>query len=236
MAKLQVAGLKKVFDNNGTPLPVLSGIDMTLDDGDFFVVAGRSGCGKTTLLRILAGLERYDSGSVSAPSGMRVGMVFQEPRLMPWLSVYDNVAFGVEQPQRDAIMRLIHDVRLDGFENMRPSQLSGGMQHRAALARALAVEPDILLMDEPFAALDYFTRMAMQELLTELYLSRRVTVVFVTHSIDEALILGRHAAVMGSGRITKAWDLSGFGYPRDLSDKALAEKKREILSCIMNPA
>ncbi|WP_303295998.1 ABC transporter ATP-binding protein, partial [Pyramidobacter piscolens] len=175
MARYELVGLRKSFDLGGEKLPVLRGLDLTLEDGDFVVVAGRSGCGKTTLLRILAGLESYE-GEVRAPERARVGMVFQEPRLMPWLSVYDNVAFGVEKPERARIMELIRAVRLDGFENVRPAQLSGGMQHRAALARALALDPGVLLMDEPFAALDYFTRMTMQELLVELYQRTGVTV------------------------------------------------------------
>lgn len=232
MARYELVGLRKSFDLGGEKLPVLRGLDLTLEDGDFVVVAGRSGCGKTTLLRILAGLESYE-GEVRAPERARVGMVFQEPRLMPWLSVYDNVAFGVEEPERARIMELIRAVRLDGFENVRPAQLSGGMQHRAALARALALEPGVLLMDEPFAALDYFTRMTMQELLVELYQCTGVTVAFVTHSIDEALLLGRRIVVLDRGVIDARYDLSSLPYPRDLSLPGVGGLRREILARIM---
>lgn len=232
MARYELVGLRKSFDLGGEKLPVLRGLDLTLEDGDFVVVAGRSGCGKTTLLRILAGLESYE-GEVRAPERARVGMVFQEPRLMPWLSVYDNVAFGVEKPERARIMDLIRVVRLDGFENVRPAQLSGGMQHRAALARALALEPGVLLMDEPFAALDYFTRMTMQELLVELYQRTGVTVAFVTHSIDEALLLGRRIVVLDRGVIDARYDLSSLPYPRDLSLPGVGGLRREILARIM---
>jgi len=233
LARYELVGLRKSFDLGGEKLPVLRGLDLTLEDGDFVVVAGRSGCGKTTLLRILAGLESYE-GEVRAPERARVGMVFQEPRLMPWLSVYDNVAFGVEKPERARIMELIRAVRLDGFENVRPAQLSGGMQHRAALARALALEPGVLLMDEPFAALDYFTRMTMQELLVELYQRTGVTVAFVTHSIDEALLLGRRIVVLDRGVIDARYDLSSLPYPRDLSLPGVGGLRREILARIMN--
>lgn len=232
MARYEIVGLRKSFILGGEKLPVLRGLDLTLEDGDFVVVAGRSGCGKTTLLRILAGLESY-KGEVRAPERARVGMVFQEPRLMPWLSVYDNVAFGVEKPEREHIMELIHAVRLDGFESVRPAQLSGGMQHRAALARALALEPGVLLMDEPFAALDYFTRMSMQELLVELYQRTGVTVVFVTHSIDEALLLGRRVVVLDRGVIDAHYDLGSLPYPRDLSLPEVGRLRREILARIM---
>ena len=235
MAKFEIRNLRKNYVNDGKLLPVLCGIDMALEDGDFMVIAGQSGCGKTTLLRILAGLEEYDGGQLSTAGKMRIGMVFQEPRLMPWLSVYENVAFGVEKPDRARIMNLIGSVRLQGFENMKPAQLSGGMQHRTALARALALNPDVLLMDEPFAALDYFTRMTMQDLLIELYLREKVTVVFVTHSIDEALILGRHVALLGKGRISDTYDLSSYAYPRDITLPEIAEMRKKILSRIMAP-
>lgn len=232
MARYEIVNLCKSFLLNGARLSVLRGLNLTLADGDFVVVAGRSGCGKTTLLRILAGLESYE-GEVRAPERARVGVVFQEPRLMPWLSVYDNVAFGVEKPKKSHIMELIHDVRLDGFENVKPAQLSGGMQHRAALARALALAPGVLLMDEPFAALDYFTRMAMQELLVELYQRTGVTVVFVTHSIDEALLLGRQVVILDCGSIDARYDLASLPYPRDLSLPKIGRLRREILVRIM---
>ena len=126
-------------------------------------------------------------------------------------------------------MELIRAVRLNGFERAKPSQLSGGMQHRAALARALALEPDVLLMDEPFAALDFFTRMSMQNLLLELYQRAKVTVVFVTHSIDEALLLGQRVVILDGGVAAENFDLTGFSYPRDISQPELAAVRKQIL-------
>lgn len=229
MAEYEIRELRKSYFVNGTELPVLRGLDLSLPDGSFTAVVGRSGCGKTTLLRVLAGLEPY-GGSVRTSGRGRTGAVFQEPRLMPWLTVFDNVAFGVKNPDRSRIMDLIRAVRLEGFESARPAQLSGGMQHRAALARALAVDPDVLLMDEPFAALDFFTRMAMQELLIDLYKKSGVTVVFVTHSIDEALLLGRRVVVLDGGVAAEIHDLKNFSYPRDLSLPELTELRRKILN------
>jgi sulfonate transport system ATP-binding protein len=229
MAEYRIADLRKTYRVGGAEVPVLRGLNLECENGSFTVIVGRSGCGKTTLLRILAGLESSDSGSVLTSGRGRTGMVFQEPRLMPWLSVYDNVAFGVRTSERAKIMELIQAVKLNGFEDARPSQLSGGMQHRAALARALALEPDVLLMDEPFAALDFFTRMSMQNLLLELYLRTKVTVVFVTHSIDEALLLGRRVVILDGGVAAENFDLRGIPYPRDLSQPDLAALRRQIL-------
>ena len=154
----------KAFPLNGGKLEVLRGISAEIPLGGITAIVGRSGCGKTTLLRLLAGLDVPDSGHILLPEACRVATVFQEARLMPWLNCRQNVAFGLGFREKRARARrldqLIAMVGLAGFEKAYPAQLSGGMQQRCALARALAVEPELILLDEPFAALDYFTRLA----------------------------------------------------------------------------
>ena len=233
MAEYGIFDLYKSYFVDGREVPVLRGLNLKFENGSFTVIVGRSGCGKTTLLRILAGLESCTAGRVLSPGGKRVSMVFQEPRLMPWLSVRRNAAFGVKRPDRGKIDALIAAVGLAGFEEALPSQLSGGMKQRTALARALAPDPDVLLMDEPFAALDFFTRMTMQNLLLRLYRRSKITVVFVTHSIDEAILLGRRIVSLKDGVAADRFDLSGFPYPRDPALPELAALRRTILKRIV---
>jgi NitT/TauT family transport system ATP-binding protein len=192
--------------------------DITLDlaPRSFTTILGPSGCGKTTLLRLINGLIAPDQGEVRvagrAPKpGPDIGFVFQSYRLLPWRTVLDNVAFplevaGVKQGERRArSMRLLSAVGLARFAGAYPGELSGGMKQRAALARALVGEPDILLMDEPFASLDAQTRELMQAELSRIWLERACTIVFVTHSVDEALLLGDQVVLMGPrpGRIAE---------------------------------
>lgn len=184
------------------PLPVLAGVDLEVRDGEFLCLLGPSGCGKTTLLRMLAGLVVPDRGAIEidgvalAGPGPDRGMVFQDHALLPWADVLANVGFGLEvrgvpRAEREArARRLIETVGLAGFERDFPRQLSGGMQQRVGLARALAIDPAILLMDEPFGSLDSQTRRSLQEDLLRIHQAHRMTVVFVTHSVDEACRLG----------------------------------------------
>ena len=188
---------------------------MTVAENDFITILGPSGCGKSTLLRIVAGLDQQTSGEVLlegkriAGPGADRGMVFQSYTLFPWLSVRDNVCFGLNergmarQEQLDIARSFIKKVGLNGFENHYPKQLSGGMQQRAAIARALANGPRMLLMDEPFGALDHQTREQMQELLLGIWEAERKTVLFVTLDIDEAVFMGNRVVVMSArpGRI-----------------------------------
>jgi NitT/TauT family transport system ATP-binding protein len=208
-------GIGKRF---GTGLKALEAIDLDIAEGEFLSLIGPSGCGKTTLLRIIAGLaepsegERRLSlavdGGVRMPSG-RVGFVFQDPTLMPWGTVVDNVMlpFRITGPvgstERERVGAEIRAVGLAGFERAYPRQLSGGMRMRVSIARALVTDPDLLLLDEPFAALDEITRMALNEDLLQLWESRRTTVVFVTHSVFESVYLSTRIAVMTArpGRI-----------------------------------
>jgi ABC-type nitrate/sulfonate/bicarbonate transport system ATPase subunit len=208
---LQVRGVERRFD---TTL-ALQATDLSVAENDFITILGPSGCGKSTLLRIVAGLDRQTAGEVLL-DGRRIegpgadrGMVFQSYTLFPWLTVRENVCFGLRErglpvaQQREVAQAFIAKVGLTGFEQHYPKQLSGGMQQRTALARALANGPRMLLMDEPFGALDHQTRELMQELLLGIWENERKTVLFVTHDIDEAVFMGSRVVVMSArpGRI-----------------------------------
>jgi ABC-type nitrate/sulfonate/bicarbonate transport system ATPase subunit len=208
---LQVRGVERRFD---TTL-ALQATDLDVAENDFVTILGPSGCGKSTLLRIVAGLDVPTAGEVlldgqriSGPGADR-GMVFQSYTLFPWLTVLDNVCFGLRErgmpraQQLDIAHGFLAKVGLKGFANHYPKQLSGGMQQRTALARALANNPRMLLMDEPFGALDHQTRELMQELLLGIWEAERKTVLFVTHDIDEAVFMGSRVMVMSArpGRI-----------------------------------
>lgn len=207
--------------NNGADILALSDIDFEVHDNEFVTIIGPSGCGKTTLLRIIAGLIPYDQGEVAIDGraitgpGPERAVVFQNFALMPWADVLANITFGLEvrgtRPDecRDRAKELIKVVGLEGFEKRLPKELSGGMQQRVGLARALAVNPQILLMDEPFGALDEQTRRLLQEQLLRLWEGQRKTVVFVTHSMDEAVMLGDRVMLMTPrpGRVKEMIDV-----------------------------
>lgn len=214
---ISLEGVRKAFagDGGSSPTLALDGVDFTVGAGEFVCLVGPSSCGKTTVLRILAGLLAPDSGRVTI-NGVPVtgpgpdrAMVFQSAALLPWANVLTSVAFGlalrgVPKVEPEATARdLIRTVGLDGFDRHYPRQLSGGMQQRVGLARALAVNPDILLMDEPFAAVDAQTRRSLQEELLRLHTSTQKTVLFVTHDIDEAVRLADRVLLMSPrpGRI-----------------------------------
>ena len=217
MSGIRIEGVSRRFAGvrGAGPVQALTPIDLDVAEGDFVTVLGPSGCGKSTLLRIVGGLDEPSSGRVLVDgravegAGADRGMVFQSYTLFPWLTVARNVAFGlrergVPRATRERIVaRYVERVGLGGFERHHPKQLSGGMQQRVAIARALANDPAILLLDEPFGALDHQTRGLMQELLLEIWEADRKTVLFVTHDIEEAIFLGGRCVVMSArpGRI-----------------------------------
>ena len=213
-------------------MEVLRGIDLTIPENQITVILGRSGCGKTTLLRLTGGLERADSGSITYGASQKTAFVFQEPRLMPWLDVTGNVTFGLEKRgiDKEKIRRIIETVSLSGFEKAYPHQLSGGMQQRCAIARALAYEPSFILMDEPFAALDHFTREQMQRELKKVQREQRSSILFVTHSIDEALILGHKIVVIQQGVIKQEYQLAETDEERNLLDETYISLKRDLIN------
>ncbi|MET1083573.1 MAG: ABC transporter ATP-binding protein [Burkholderiales bacterium] len=228
MSKLVVEGVSKSF----AATRAVERIDLSIADNDFLCILGPSGCGKSTLLRIVAGLEAPSTGrvlldgqAVERPGPDR-GMVFQSYTLFPWLTVRQNVLFGTRSTAEKADS-LIRRVGLKGFENHYPKQLSGGMQQRTALARALANDPKILLLDEPFGALDNQTRALMQELLLGIWEADRKTVLFVTHDIEEAIFMANRVAVMSArpGHI-KAIVPIALPHPRHYTMKTTPEFSR----------
>ena len=234
---LAVRGLTRTFTSrDGTATPALRATDLDVAENDFVTILGPSGCGKSTLLRIVAGLDRpsagevlLDGGRIRGPGADR-GMVFQSYTLFPWLTVLDNICFGLRErgvPRAEQLAianGFVAKVGLQGFEHHYPKQRSGGMQQRTAIARALAIDPRILLMDEPFGALDHQTRELMQELLLGIWEAEKKTVLFVTHDIDEAVFMGSRVVVMSArpGRI-KLDRVVPIAHPRHYSVKTTAE-------------
>jgi NitT/TauT family transport system ATP-binding protein len=236
----------------GDPVTALENISLGVGDKEFSVIVGPSGCGKTSLLRLVAGLIEPTEGSISLDNtsisgpGKDRGMVFQSYTLFPWLTVQDNVEFGLRiagiptTQRREASRRYIAQVGLTGFERLYPKQLSGGMMQRVALARALANDPAILLMDEPFGALDSQTRSLMQELLLDIWQSSHKTVLFITHDIDESILLGDRVYVMTArpGRIKEMVEID-LPRPRTvemLTSNAFMAIKRRIMHSIHEEA
>lgn len=239
--KLVIDNVSKSFvSRTGHNLPVLQDINLTVNEEEFVALVGPSGCGKSTLLNITAGLLAPTNGSASfthLPQGHvpRTGIVFQETGLFPWRSVYDNIAFGLEamgvpkQEQKDRISHYINLVGLTGFEKALPHHLSGGMRQRVGIARALVINPDLLLMDEPFSALDAQTRTIMQEELVTLWDKTRLSTLYVTHNIQEAVMLADRVVLL-SRRPGKISRILNIGIPR--SERELPQHTEEIAEYI----
>ncbi|MFQ9515871.1 MAG: ABC transporter ATP-binding protein [Eubacterium sp.] len=205
---LEIKHLNKTFYVDGKQVEILKDINLNIHKGEFVTIVGHSGCGKSTLLKIIAGLVGYSDGEIIR-NGRPVtvpdtdcGMVFQEHRLLPWLKIKDNIGFGIDKSNKETwketVNKHIKLVKLEGFENAYPAQLSGGMSQRAAIARGLATSPDILLLDEPFGALDALTRVEMQKEILRIWKEERTTMIMVTHDIDEAIYLGERVIVMSA--------------------------------------
>ncbi len=253
MAKLELDSVTlKFFPKSGAPVLALDDVSLEVADQEFAVIVGPSGCGKSSLLRLVAGLVEPTSGEITLDGtpvtrpGKDRGMVFQSYTLFPWLTVRDNVEFGLRiggipaEKRKHISDHFISEVGLEGFEKSYPKQLSGGMMQRVALARALANDPEILLMDEPFGALDSQTRSLMQELLLQIWEHSHKTVLFITHDIDEAILLGDRVHVMTArpGRIKERVEID-LARPRQvdvLTSPEFIAIKRRIMALIHDEA
>ena len=227
-AAIAIAGLRKEYGGGAGRVVALDGIDLKIGAGEFVCIVGPSGCGKSTLLRILAGLDSATSGSLTIDAAgwpVANAMVFQESGLFPWMNVEKNVAFGLMTrgvaagEARERVADALHLVGLTRFRHHYPHQLSGGMRQRGAIARAFVTDPGMLLMDEPFAALDAQNRVILQAELVRIWGETGKTVVYITHSIEEALLLGDRTVVMTAqpGRIKRIIDIS-FPHPRNIME------------------
>jgi NitT/TauT family transport system ATP-binding protein len=231
-AAVRVEGIRQVFGRNAPP--VLDGVDLTVAPGEFVCLLGASGCGKSTLLNLVAGLLEPTAGRVEV-SAERPALMFQEAALLPWLTAARNVelalqARGVGRTERRAeANRLLEVVNLGGQGGKRVHELSGGMRQRVALARALAQDSAVLLMDEPFAALDAITRDVLHQELTRVWAEQQLSVVFVTHNVREAVRLGQRVVLMGSrpGRIVREWEID-IRHPRTIESPAVSALAAEI--------
>ncbi|GAB6991736.1 ABC transporter ATP-binding protein [Paenibacillus pini] len=236
---LVIDDLNKVFSAPTGNVVALEHIQLKVQQGEFITIIGPSGCGKSTLLKIVAGIDTEYEGSVTlhgkpieGPS-IEKGFIFQEPRLFPWLTVEKNIAanLSLKNPEvRKKVDELIELVRLQGFEQSYPRELSGGMAQRVAIARALLRNPDVLLLDEPFGALDAFTRSHLQEVLLDIWQKNRTTMLFVTHDLDEAVFLGQRVIIMNPrpGHIRNILPI-GLPFPRKRASHSFQELRHIVL-------
>lgn len=237
---IKIQNVSKQFQIKKETVDVLEDINLQFQEGEFISIVGASGCGKSTLLRIIAGLETPSEGGVYLEDqevvkpSINIGMVFQKSLLFPWLSVKKNVEFGISKQtettdRKELVQSHIDLVGLNGFENALPKQLSGGMQQRASIARGLINNPKVLLLDEPFGALDAITRINMQNEVLRIWQAEKKTMILVTHDIDEAIYLGDKVVVMSSrpGKVRKVIDVK-MSRPRDRNSPEFSRLRKEI--------
>lgn len=239
--RVHCRNVSKLFRTRNGSVPALEDVSFSTDEREFLCILGPSGCGKTTLLRIIAGLEKASEGQVLlngdaiTDNDRRVGLVFQEFALFPWRTTLQNIEMGLEisgvpkAERREEALKYVREFGLEGFENTYPKMLSGGMKQRVAIARTLISNPQIVLMDEPFGSLDGKSRFDMQNFLLGIWAQRKMTVVFVTHSVDEAVYLGDKVMVLGKrpSKIMETFDVE-LPRPRDRANPALMKMRERI--------
>ena len=233
---LEVKNLCKNYGGKEGSVKALRNVSFTAASGEFLSLVGKSGSGKTTLLRLLGGLEKPSSGEIflrgRSATSPRIGMVFQEPRLLPWKTVEENLRMAMlhhsKARQEKILSKTLEQIHMASWRSAYPSQLSGGMAQRVALGRALCYEPDLILMDEPLSALDYFTRQSLQDTIEELYLEEGKTVLFVTHHVEEALRMGGRVLVLREGNLEGDLPVT-YPYPRKGCSLSMEPLRQNIL-------
>lgn len=237
MAGLMINNLSKCFYINNEEIKAINNINLHIENESFTTIVGKSGCGKTTLLRIICGLETQTSGNIkflNSDDSKKVGIVFQEPRLMPWLTVQQNMGFSImkSKDKSQIVDKYLNMLGLEKFKNAYPSQISGGMAQRVSLGRTLCYDPDIILMDEPFGALDAFNRRKLQNEFINIFKKYRKTIVFVTHDVEEAIYLGQTVVIMDHGSIIKQVPVP-IDYYRETTGIDFLNLREQILNSIL---
>jgi NitT/TauT family transport system ATP-binding protein len=248
MPKIEIKNINKLYNSpDGAEIHALQDINLTINDGEFVCIVGPSGCGKSTLLEIVAGLLEASSGEILLDgekvngTSRDIGVVFQDASLFPWRIVKKNITFGMEiakvpkEIQKQRLEKYLKLVNLNGFEHKYPSQLSGGMRQRVGIARTLAMEPKVILMDEPFSAVDHLTRCTLQEELIQIWEREEKNIMFVTHDINEAVFLANRIILLSPrpGRIQKIYDIP-YPHRRNRNSKELVEIASQIMIDINN--
>jgi len=241
MAGIKLQHLCKTYYINGKKIQALDGIDLEIPEQHFITIVGKSGCGKTTLLRIVADLEKKSAGTISYPDSFDekkdISIVFQEPRLMPWLTIKENIVFPLGKANQKTVdsnaNKYLHLLGLEGFQDAYPTQISGGMAQRVSLARTLCYGPRFILMDEPLSALDTFTRRKLQQEILKIYFTEKLTILFVTHDVDEAVFLGQKVVVMDQGKIIDEIPVD-LPYPRNTHSDAFFRLKEKVLDVLLS--
>lgn len=231
-----IQGLSIQYTRNQGVINALDNIHLMIEAGTFLTIIGKSGCGKSTLLHAMANLCQVDRGRIIHNDNVtpRIGMIFQEPRLMPWLTVKENIAFGLQHLKKtphlieQRVDDLLQRVKLGKCGDLYPNQLSGGMKQRVSIARTLVTQPDLLLLDEPFSALDAFTKSTLQSELLSWWESTRASIIFVTHDIEEAILLGQRIMVMEQGKIVEDLPVN-LPYPREIDQPDVVKMRRYLI-------